>query len=383
VTCSIAASNTTYGNAPLSAKLLRAEGWSNGCAKQQRNFRVELARSSLRPSTKRHQPWTVVAGVSAMVEIGYSMSSEEHAPLDLVKYAKIAEDVGFSFALISDHYHPWISRQGHNSFVWSVIGAIATATDRLRVGTGVTCPLMRVHPAIVAQAAATAAVMMPGRFFLGVGTGENLNEHVLGEGWPDANTRRAMLEEAIDVLRALWSGGEHSHFGRFFTVDNARLYTLPDEPPEVMVAAGTRATAELAGRLGDGLVGTAPEPDLVAAFEHAGGRRKPRYGQLTVCWARSDEEARRIALEWWPNAGLTGDLSQELPRPPHFEQACQLVDESTVTKQVVCSSDVTPHLEAIGRFVDAGYDHVYIHQVGPDQEGFFRFFETTVLPQLV
>jgi coenzyme F420-dependent glucose-6-phosphate dehydrogenase len=223
---------------------------------------------------------------------------------------------------------------------------------------------------------------MPGRFFLGVGTGENLNEHVLGEGWPDANTRRAMLEEAIDVLRALWSGGEHSHFGRFFTVDNARLYTLPDEPPEVMVAAGTRATAELAGRLGDGLVGTAPEPDLVAAFEHAGGRRKPRYGQLTVCWARSDEEARRIALEWWPNAGLTGDLSQQLPRPRHFEQACQLVDENTVTKQVVCSSDVAPHLEAIGRFVDAGYDHVYIHQVGPDQEGFFRFFETTVLPQL-
>ena len=319
-----------------------------------------------------------------MVEIGYSMSSEEHAPLDLVKYAKIAEDVGFSFALISDHYHPWISRQGHSPFVWSVIGAIAAATDRLRVGTGVTCPLMRMHPAIVAQAAATAAVMMPGRFFLGVGTGENLNEHVLGEGWPDANTRRAMLEEAIDVLRALWSGGEqHSHFGRFFAVDNAQLYTLPDEPPEVMVAAGTRATAELAGRLGDGLVGTAPEPDLVAAFEHAGGRRKPRYGQLTVCWARSDEEARRIALEWWPNAGLTGDLAQELPRPRHFEQACQLVDESTVTRQVVCSSDVAPHLEAIGRFVDAGYDHVSIHQVGPDQEGFFRFFETTVLPQLV
>ena len=224
-------------------------------------------------ATQRHHLWAVVVGVSAMVEIGYSMSSEEHAPLDLVKYAKIAEDVGFSFALISDHYHPWISRQGHSPFVWSVIGAIATATDRLRVGTGVTCPLMRMHPAIVAQAAATAAAMMPGRFFLGVGTGENLNEHVLGEGWPDADTRRAMLEEAIDVLRALWSGGEQSHFGRFFTVDNARLYTLPDEPPQVMVAAGTRATAELAGRLGDGLIGTAPDSDLVAAFEHAGGRR--------------------------------------------------------------------------------------------------------------
>jgi len=317
-----------------------------------------------------------------MIEIGYAMSSEEHPPLDLVRYARMAEEVGFGFALISDHYHPWIDRQGHSPFVWSVIGAIATATERLKLGTGVTCPLIRIHPVIIAQAAATAAAMMPGRFFLGLGTGENLNEHVVGEGWPDADTRREMLEEAVHVLRLLWKGGEQSHYGRYYTVDNARVYTLPDEPPPVMIAAGARSSARLAGSVGDGLIGTTPEADVIDTFEHAGGRHKPRYGQLTVCWARSDEEARRVAYEWWPNAGLPGDLPQELPRPRHFEQACQLVDEDTVAKQIICSSDVSPHLEAIGKFADAGYDHVYIHQVGPDQEGFFRFYETTVLPQL-
>lgn len=316
------------------------------------------------------------------MEIGYALSSEEHPPLDLVRYAKMAEDAGFSFALISDHYHPWIDRQGQSPFVWSVIGAIATATTQLRLGTGVTCPLIRIHPAIIAQAAATAAVMMPGRFFLGVGTGENLNEHVVGEGWPDVDTRREMLEEAVAVLRLLWKGGEQSHFGRYYTVDNARVYTVPDEPPPVMIAAGGKASAQLAGSVGDGLIGTAPESALIDTFEHAGGRKKPRYGQLTVCWARSDEEARRVAYEWWPNAVVPGDLPWELPRPRHFEQACKLVDENAVAKQIVCSSDVTPHLAAIRQFVDAGYDHVYVHQVGPDQEGFFRFYETTVLPQL-
>jgi coenzyme F420-dependent glucose-6-phosphate dehydrogenase len=201
---------------------------------------------------------------------------------------------------------------------------------------------MRMHPAIIAQAAATTAAMMPGRFFLGVGTDENLNEHVLGEGWPDADTRREMLEEAIEVLRLLWKGGERSYSGRYYTVENARVYTLPDEPPPVMVAAGTKASAALAGRLGDGLIGTSPERDLIDTFEDDGGAGKPRFGQLTICWARSDEEARHVAHEWWPNAALPGDLSQELPRPRHFEQACELVEENTLTKQIVCSSDVAP-----------------------------------------
>ena len=171
-------------------------------------------------------------------EIGYALSSEEHAPADLVRYARLAEERGFTYALISDHFHPWTDRQGQSPFVWSVIGAIAEATERLRLGTGVTCPTIRIHPAIIAQAAATAAALMPGRFFLGVGTGENLNEHILGDRWPEGRVRLEMLEEAIEVIRLLWQGGYQSHHGTHYTVEQARLYTLPDEPPPIMVAAG-------------------------------------------------------------------------------------------------------------------------------------------------
>ena len=178
------------------------------------------------------------------MEIGYALSSEEHAPLDLVRNASRAEEAGFAFSLISDHYHPWIDRQGQNPFVWSVIGAIAASSPSIRLGTGVTCPLIRIHPAIVAQAAATSAAMMPGRFFLGVGTGENLNEHVLGDRWPSTRERREMLEEAIEVMRLLWRGDLCSFEGKHYRVDNARLYTLPDEPIPVVVAAGRRRSGE-------------------------------------------------------------------------------------------------------------------------------------------
>jgi G6PDH family F420-dependent oxidoreductase len=317
-----------------------------------------------------------------MVAIGYALSSEEHAPNDLVRYARRAEEVGFSFALISDHYHPWIDRQGHSPFVWSVIGGIAQATQRLRLGTGVTCPIIRMHPAIIAQAAATSAVMLPGRFFLGVGTGENLNEHIVGLRWPPHQVRLAMLEEAIAVIRQLWQGGMQSHHGRYFTVENARIYTLPDHPPPIMVAAGGPRAAELAGRIGDGLIGTAPQKELVQQFEAAGGAGKPRYGQLTVCWAQDEATARRTAYEIWPNAGVKGELSQELPTPAHFEQAAGMVREDDIAQKIVCGPDPERHIQGIRQFIDAGYDHVYVHQVGPDQEGFFQFYAREVLPQL-
>lgn len=315
------------------------------------------------------------------MEVGYALSSEEHAPLDLVRNAQRAEDAGFSFALISDHFHPWIDRQGHSPFVWSVIGGIATSTSSLRLGTGVTCPLIRTHPAIVAQAAATAAAMMPGRFFLGVGTGENLNEHVTGARWPSLRERRAMLEEAVALMRLLWQGELCSWDGAHYDLDNARLYTLPEEPVEVVVAAGGEAAAELAGRIGDGLVATAPEPALLDAYRQAGGRG-PRYGQVTVCYAQSEEEARRTALEWWPNGGLEGSLGQELPLPSHFEEAAAMVDEERIARSVVCGPSEDAHLEAIGAFADAGFDHVYVHQVGPDQESFLGFYEERVIPAL-
>src|SRR5215212_2388909 len=202
-----------------------------------------------------------------MVEIGYALSAEEHRPGDLVRYAIAAEEAGFPFALVSDHFHPWTDRQGQSPFVWSVIGAIAQATDRLRLGTGVTCPTIRIHPAIVAHAAATSAVMMEGRFFLGVGTGEELNEHILGDLWPAPQVRLEMLEEAIEVMRLLWQGGYQSHLGKHYTVEQARIYTLPAEPPPIAVAAAQPRAAELAGRLGDAFVGVAPESDLVEQFE--------------------------------------------------------------------------------------------------------------------
>jgi coenzyme F420-dependent glucose-6-phosphate dehydrogenase len=312
--------------------------------------------------------------------LGYALSSEEHAPFDLVAHAVRAEEAGFELALISDHFHPWIDRQGHSPFVWSVIGAIAARTERLRLGTGVTCPTIRIHPAIVAQAAATAASLMQGRFFLGVGTGENLNEHVLGDRWPPAFLRREMLEEAVEVMRELWQGELTTRRGTHYTVENARLYTLPEEPIEVMVAAGGPESAELAGRIGDGFVGTAPERELVQSFDEAGGSGKPRFGQVTVCWAESEAEARRTALEVWPNAALRGPLGQELPLPSHFEAASAMVGEDDVAAAVTCGPDPERHIEAIDAFVDAGYDHVYVHQVGPDQEGFIRFAERELLP---
>ncbi len=317
-----------------------------------------------------------------MVEVGYALSSEEHRPTDLVRHARLAEEAGFTFALISDHYHPWVDAQGHSPFVWSVIGGIAQVTERLRLGTGVTCPTIRIHPAVIAQAAATAAAMMPGRFFLGVGTGENLNEHILGDRWPAYEVRAEMLEEAVAVIRLLWQGGTQSHRGRYYTVENARLYTLPEEPTPIVVAAGGPKAATLAGRIGDGLCATTAERSLVEGFERAGGTGKPRYGQMTVCWAEDEASARRTAHELWAFAALPGELSQELPTPAHFEQAVQIVTEEQVAESIVCGPDPERHRAKLREYADAGFDHVYVHQVGPDQEGFLRFYEREVLPRI-
>ena len=317
-----------------------------------------------------------------MVEIGYALSCEEHPPNDLIRYARRAEETGFTFALISDHYHPWVDRQGQSPFVWSVIGGIAQTTQHLRLGTGVTCPTMRIHPAIIAQAAATSATMMPSRFFLGVGTGENLNEHILGHRWPPHDIRLAKLEEAVKVIRLLWQGETCTHRGQHYTVENARIYTLPDELPPIMVAASGQHAAEVAGRIGDGLINVAPVEDIVEHFQRAGGTGKPRYGQLTVCWAQDEAAGRRMAYEYWPNSGVHGELSQELPSPAFFEQAAKMVREEDIAEKIPCGPDAERHIKQIKAFVEAGFDHIYIHQIGPDQEGFFQFYERHVLPKL-
>ena len=314
--------------------------------------------------------------------LGYALSSEEHTPRDLVRNAQKAEELGFEFAAVSDHFHPWVDSQGHSPFVWATLGAMATSTKSIRIGTGVTCPMMRTHPAIVAHAAATIADMMPGRFFLGLGTGEALNEHIFGDRWPPANTRLEMLAEAIEVIRLLWAGGEKNFSGEHYTLENARLYTLPEELPPVVIAAGGPKAAAMAGRMGDGLVSTAPDGEIVKAFRSAGGEAKPSYAQVTVCWAEDEQTAKKTAFQIWPNAAIKGQLSQDLPTPAHFEQAATMVSEDDVAQAVACGPDPELHVARITEYLEAGYDHVYVHQVGPDQDGFFRFFDEQVRPRL-
>lgn len=316
------------------------------------------------------------------VEIGYTLSSEERQPEELVRQAQLAEDAGFPYALISDHYHPWIDAQGSSPFVWSVLGGIAATTTHLRVGTGVTCPIMRYHPALIAQASATVGCLMPGRFFLGVGSGESLNEHITGQAWPPPDMRQDMLEEAVSVLRRLHGGGEQSHYGKFFQVHDARVYNLPPQPVPIYVAAAGKNAGRLAARIGDGLICSAPSAESVEAFETSGGHGKPRYGQVTVCWARSEQEGVETAMKVWPVAGLSGQFKNELPRPLYLEQASKSVTPDVLKKEIVCGPDPQRHLDAIAQFVKAGFDHVYVHQVGPDQEGFMRFYQREVLPNV-
>ncbi|WP_436930881.1 TIGR03557 family F420-dependent LLM class oxidoreductase [Halosimplex halobium] len=313
-----------------------------------------------------------------MVEIGYALSSEEHPPDDLVDHAVAAEATGFEHALISDHYHPWVERQDEAPFAWSVLGAIARETDDLRVGTGVTCPFQRYHPAVVAQAGATVADMFDGRFFLGVGTGENLNEHVTGEGWPAFDVRAERLAESVEAIRELWTGEHVTYRGDHVTVEDAKLFTLPDETPPVFVSGTGPKSAAMAGEIGDGLVSTAPVGEFVDRFREGG--EGPRYGQVTVCYADDAASARETAAEYWPNGASPGSINWELRTPKDIEGATERVDEDLIAEKVVCGPDADDHIEQIERFVGAGFDHVYVHQVGPDQSAFFEFYESEILP---
>jgi coenzyme F420-dependent glucose-6-phosphate dehydrogenase len=300
------------------------------------------------------------------IRLGWWLSSEEHDPRALVDQAVSAEQAGITTAIISDHLQPWVRSQGESSFVWTVIGAIANATEQLEVGTGVTAILHRSSPIGVAQAAATAAVMLEQRFFLGVGTGERLNEQPFGGRWPRAGERRQMLEEAIELVRQLCRGDTVNHRGAF-NVERLELMTRPAAPPPIFVASSGKRSAELAGTAGDGMIGVTPDAGLVDVFRGAGGNGKPCLAQLHVSLAVSDEAARDNAWKWWPNAVVPPAILSELATPGEFEQLAAAVGGSTIGDTVVCATGPEPIVAAIDRFVGAGYDTVYLHQVGPDQ----------------
>src|SRR3954464_9247254 len=316
------------------------------------------------------------------MELGYAFSSEEHSPASLVGQARAAEEAGFGFWLISHHIQPWGDAQGDNAFLLAVIGGIAQTTDGFRIGTGVTCPTIRIHPAIIAHAAATCACLMPGRFFLGVGTGENLNEHVTGAKWPAPDERLEMLEEAVEVMRLLWKGGYQTHRGKHYTVENLRIFDLPDEPIEIAVAAMQPQAAQLAGRIGDALINVAPKQEIVQKFDEGGGSGKPKYGQMTVCYAKSKDEAKKIAFENWPNALVEGSASQELPLPKDFEQLVEDREADELEGTIPLGPDPDEYLEEIRKYDEAGYTHLCIHQIGSDQDAFLAFAQNELLAKV-
>ncbi len=309
------------------------------------------------------------------------MSCEEWGPRELLEQARMAEEAGFGALWISDHYHPWVEAQGNSPFVWSVIRGLSQATRNAKVVTAVTCPTMRIHPAVMAQAAATSAVMLPGRFEFGVGSGEALNEHIFGDPWPSADVRLEMLEEAIEVIRLLWEGGTKNHEGKHYRVDNARIYTLPDEPPPILVSGFEPKATRLAARIGDGYVNVAPDAGLLGLFRSSGGGDKPAHGAFKVCYGEDEGECRKMAHRLWPNEGLPGELAQVLPTPAHYEQAAELVTEEMIAGTIPCGPDPEPHREMIRQFAEAGYDEVYVQQIGPNQRAFFEFYEKEILPE--
>jgi G6PDH family F420-dependent oxidoreductase len=316
------------------------------------------------------------------VKIGYFLSSEEYTPAQLIEQARLAEEAGFDSLWISDHFHPWNDEQGESSFVWSTIGAISQVCE-LPVTTAVTCPTVRIHPAIIAQAAATSAVLLNGRFTLGIGTGEALNEHILGSVWPTVDVRLEMIEEAVEIMRRLWTeDGFVTHNGKHYTVDTARIYTRPDTPlPIYMSGFGPEAT-DVAARIADGYITTSPDAELLKRFRDNGGGTKPAQGGFKVSYAPTEEEGIEQAHRIWRNAGLPGELAQVLPSPRHFEQASELVTKESTAQSVTAGPKADAHVEAFKPYIDAGFDEIYVANMGPHSIDMLNLYRTEVLPEL-
>jgi len=314
------------------------------------------------------------------VQIGYKLVTEAFSPSEIVEQAVLAEQAGFDFVEMSDHYHPWLESQGHSGFTWSMLGAMAAKTERIGLATGVTCPSFRYHPAIIAQAAATVALLSEGRFTLGLGSGERLSEHIVGD-FPSVHRRQEVFREALEIIRLLWQGGYQSYEGKHLRLDDARVFDLPETLPVMAVAAGGPVAARIAAELGDGLFATDPDASLVEAYAGAGGSG-PRYAEVPLAWARDEDTAAQEALEKarWAVAGWK--VMSELPNPVNFAAATTTVRLEDIKENFACGPDVATHLAAAQPFVDAGFDHLALLNAGPDPRGFLEFFATELAEPL-
>jgi G6PDH family F420-dependent oxidoreductase len=318
-----------------------------------------------------------------MTLIGYTMMGEQAGPKQLVRDVALAEEAGFDFAVISDHYFPWLDVQGHSPYAWSVLGAAAQATHRIPLMTYVTCPIRRYHPAVVAQKAATMQLLSDGRFTLGLGAGENLNEHIIGGHWPLASVRHQMLEEAVEIIRALWTGELVTYRGKHFDVEGAKVWDLPDTPPPIGIAVSGPESCRLAGRHADVMITTEPRAELGRMFDTAGGGGKPRIGQIALSYDADRQIATRRVMEQFRWFTTNWRVNAELPLPASFDAVSRNVREDDVTKQMPCGPDVERHVAGIRTFEDAGCTHVALVQVGADtQEQFISWAATELLPSL-
>ena len=307
------------------------------------------------------------------MKVGYKLSAEGFGPKELVRQAIRAERAGFDFVEISDHYHPWLDVQGHSPFAWTVLGAIAARTETLGLATGVTCPSVRYHPAIVAQAAATLAIVSDNRFTLGIGAGERLNEHVIGEGFPSVRGRHERLVEALDIINLLWRGGYQSYEGKHLRLEDARVFDLPDPLPVIAVAAGGTQAAELAATHGSGLFATEPRADLVQTYTAKGGDG-PKYAEVPMAWAATEDAAVEAALKTSAWAVTGWKVMSELPNPANFEAVAGIVKPDDIRQQFAVGPDPEPYLQRVKAYTDAGFDHVVLQNTGPDPDGFIDFF---------
>ncbi|GAB2565954.1 LLM class F420-dependent oxidoreductase [Paractinoplanes abujensis] len=307
------------------------------------------------------------------MKLGYKLAAEAFGPKELIRQAVRAEQAGFDFVEISDHYHPWLDVQGHSPFAWNVLSAIAVQTERLELATGVTCPTVRYHPAIVAQAAATLAIISDNRFTLGIGAGERLNEHIVGQGFPSVRGRHERLVEALDIINLLWSGGYQSYEGKHLQLEDAQVFDLPDKLPVIAVAAGGKRAAELAATHGTGLFATEPREDLVSTYAGAGGKG-PKYAEVSVAWAPSAEEAVKAAHETTRWAVTGWKVMSELPNPVNFEAASATVRPEDIAEQFAVGPDPEAYVKSVREYTEAGFDHIVLMNAGPDPDGFLDFF---------